>query len=164
MSKRLITLITISMMILVVFSAAQAQETPSGEPVFVLTEEQINEEFRIPNTATRTFSNVEVDVQEDGVHISFQMTTIKDGTTNTMGIIAVLIGLLHGDFSTFETNVMSSSGVITRYEQRQINALVLRAWRNYMGDVAEANGLSLFYERITWLTTSFSIDIGTSEN
>lgn len=166
MSKRLLTLITI-LILLAVFSVAQAQETASGESVFILTEEQINAEFSIPSTATRRISNLEVDVQEDGVHVSFDMTVTRDGTSNTLSIIAILIGLYQPEqqqviwsFSDLLVSQVRATGT----QRRELANLIGRTWRNYVSDVAEANGLSLNFVKITYATTSFSIDVGTSEN
>lgn len=142
MSKRLLALITVLLM-LTVSSVAYGQEPTTDEPIFVLTEEQINAEFTIPSTATRTVSNVEVDVQEDGIHISFALTTIRDGTSNTLSIIAILIGLVQQNGSAVElenvqiTSYLLEDGILVTAPsnvQREVNRLVGRAWRNYMRD------------------------------
>lgn len=134
MSKRLLTFITI-VPLLAVFSVAQAQDTPRGEPILVLTEKQINEEFSIPSTATRQISDLEVDVKEDGVYISFQMTVIRDGTSNTLGIIAILIGLVQADRTASGTETVFSSSIVNGPEHQQLNNLVLRAWNSYLNTV-----------------------------
>jgi hypothetical protein len=166
MSKRLLTIIT-AVLMLTVFSIGQAQEPPSGESVLILTEDQINAEFTIPSTATRMISNLQVDVQEDGVHISFDMTVTRDGTSNTLSIIAILIGLYQPEQQQMiwsSSDLLVSQVRATGTQRRELANLIGSAWRIYMGDVAEANGLSLNFTKITYLTTSFAIDIGTSEN
>ena len=165
MLKRLLTLITV--LLLVVFSVAQAQEAPSGESVLILTEEQINADFTIPSTATRRISNLEVDVQEDGVHVSFDLTTTRNGTTTTQGIIAILIGLYQPEQQQMMwsfSDLLVSQVTATGNQRRELSNLIGRAWRGYIADVAQENALSLNFVKITYATTSFSIDIGTSEN
>ncbi len=132
MSKRLLILITVVSM-LAVFSVAQAQQpTAPGEP-FVLTEAQINRDFTISSTATRQVSNLDVQVHEDGVYVSFQMTVTRDGTTNTLNIIAILIGLFDQPrVSSIELeNTLVSSFVAPPALQRDVTSLVLNSWRNY---------------------------------
>jgi hypothetical protein len=166
MSKRMLTFITI-VLILTVFSATQAQDAPAGESVLIVTEAQINADFRIPSTTTRRISNLEVDVQEDGIHIAFDLTATRNGTTTTQGIIAILIGLYQPEQQQMIwsfSDLLVSSVRATGTQRRELVNLVGRAWRNYIGDVAEANALSLNFVKITYATTSFSIDIGTSEN
>jgi hypothetical protein len=75
MSKRLF-IGFIVVLLLALTSVAYAQEAPT------LTEAQINAEFTIPSTASRTISNLKVEVHEDGVHVSFDMTVTHDGTSN----------------------------------------------------------------------------------
>jgi hypothetical protein len=143
MSRRLLTFFTI-LLLLAVSTAAYAQEPTTDEPIFVLTEEQINDEFTIPSTATRTISNVEVDVQSDGIHISFDMTAVRDGTSNTLSIIAILIGQVQENRSAFYDLLISSymledTTVATRIAapssvQRVVNRLVGPAWRDYVRD------------------------------
>jgi hypothetical protein len=111
------------------------------EPVFFLTEEQINAEFTIPSTTTRTISNLEVDVQEDGVHVSFQMTAISDGTSNTLIVGAVLSGLVPVRVSQVELeNTLVSNYIVPRRLQREVTNLVRRAWRNYIRSLATRSG------------------------
>jgi hypothetical protein len=111
------------------------------EPVFFLTEEQINAEFTIPSTTTRTISNLEVDVQEDGVHVSFQMTAISDGTSNTLIVGAVLSGLVPVRVSQVEVeNTLVSNYIVPRRLQREVTNLVRRAWRNYIRSLATRSG------------------------
>jgi hypothetical protein len=149
MSKRLLTLITVVMM-LVLFSVTQAQDVSSDEPIFVLTEDEINEEFSIPSTATRTVSNLDVDVQEDGVHISFELTTIKDGTSNTLNIIAVLIGMAQPRVSSLELeNILVSNFTVSPRQRQEVSSLITRAWRNYMRDATEDAASRMHLEDIS---------------
>ena len=137
MSKRMLTLFTL-VLTLVVFSVAQAQlPTVSDEPAFVLTEEQINAEFRIPNTASRRISNLEVDVQEDGLHVSFQMTVTRNGTTTTYNIIAILIGLFdQPHVSALELeNTLISNFIAPRSLRQEVTNVMLSSWNNYEEDV-----------------------------
>jgi hypothetical protein len=139
MSKRLLTLFTV-MSMLVLFSVAQAQEAPSGEPIFVLTEDQINAEFIIPSTDTRQISNLVADVQEDGVHLTFELTTISDGTSNTLSIIAVLIGLYRPEVSALELeNTMVSNFTASPRQRQAVSSLITRAWRNYAREAFAAS-------------------------
>ena len=134
MSKRLLTFFTA--LLLAVPTIVSGQELTPDEPVFFLTEEQINAEFTIPSTASRTISNLAVDVQEDGVHLSFQMTVPLSDTNTNCAIL-----LLHGDFASwFVGDAYDNEMGITRYEQRQINSAVLRAWRNYVRSFATRSG------------------------
>jgi hypothetical protein len=136
MSKRLRALF-ILVLLLTVFSIAQAQEAPSGDPIFVLTEEQINAEFNIPSTATRTVSNLEADVQEDGVHLSLDLTVTRNGTTTTHGISALLIGQAQENrrSSSFYDALISGYSVVAPPSiERDVIRLVGRAWRNYVRD------------------------------
>src|SRR5690606_23862689 len=135
MSKRLLTLFTI-VLLLGVFSVAQAQQpTSSVEPILVLTEAQINEGIRIPSTSSRRISNLEVDVQDDEIHMSFDMTTIKDGTSNTMNIIAFLIGLYQSEqersLLSFK-DLLVSSVIATGNQRSEHSTLIGLAWRNYV--------------------------------
>ena len=137
MSKRLFVLITIVSM-LVVFSVAQAQQpTTFDEPNFVLTAEQINDEFSIPSTTTRQISNLEVDAQEEGLHISFQMTVTRDGTTNTLNIIAILIGLSDRPrVSALELeNTLISNYVVPPSLRQEVMTLLLRSWNDYEASI-----------------------------
>lgn|GEM_PF-2640187 len=136
MSKRLLSLIT-TLLLLALFSVAQAQEEVSDEPQFVLTEEQIKSDFNIASTATREISDLEVDVKEDGLHVSFQMTVIQDGTSNTLSIIAVLIGLFDRPrVSALELeNTMISNYTAPAALQRQVTRLLVRSWNDYEAGV-----------------------------
>lgn len=126
MSKRLFTPIIV-VLLLMLSTVAYAQEAP------VLTEEQINKEFTIPGTATRTISSLEVDVQQDGVHMSFDMTVTRDGTSNTLSIIAILIGLRVNQVEL--ENTMISNFQATRSQRNEVTGLVERAWQNYVASV-----------------------------
>src|SRR5215207_8281315 len=131
MSKRLLSL-TIMLLLLAVFSVAQAQE-----PGFVLTEEQIKADFSIASTATREISDLEVDVKEDGVHVSYQMTVIQGGTSNTLSIIAVLIGLFDQPrVSAIELeNTMISNYTVPVLLRREVTRQLVREWSNYEASV-----------------------------
>lgn len=139
MSKRLLSLITL-VLLLSVFSVTQAQEPVSGEPRFVLTEEQINADFSIRSTSTREISDLEVDVKEDGLHVSFQMTVIQDGTSNTLNIIAILIGLFDRPrVSAIELeNTMISNYTVPVLLQREATRLLVRSWNDYEAGVIAA--------------------------
>jgi hypothetical protein len=117
-------------MMLVLFAVsaiAYAQEAP----VLVLTEDQINAEFTLPSTATRTISDVEVDVQEDGVHISFELTAVHDGLSNTIFVGATLSGLVPVRVSQVELeDTLVSNYVAPRRLQREVTNLLGRSWRN----------------------------------
>src|SRR5215213_2741567 len=136
MSKRLLSLMTI-LLLLAVFSVTQAQETVSDEPRFVLTEEQINADFSIASTSTREISNLEVDVKEDGLHVSYQMTVIQDGTSNTLSIIAILIGLFDQPrVSAIELeNTMISNYTVPVLLRREVTRQLVREWKNYEASV-----------------------------
>jgi hypothetical protein len=139
MSKRLLSLMTI-LLLLAVFSVTQAQETVSGEPRFVLTEEQINADFNIASTSTREISDLQVDVKEDGLHVSYQMTFIQDGTSNTLSIIAILIGLFDQPrVSAIELeNTMVSNYNVPVLLRREVTRQLVREWNNYeAGVIAE---------------------------
>jgi hypothetical protein len=134
MSKRLILLLTL--LVMTVSTVAHAQDTTPLEPVFVLSEAQINDEFTIPDTATYTISNLVVDVRQDEIHISFDMTSIQDGTSNTMSIIAILIGLVQVDgqqYFSFKDVLVSQLSAPAR-ARREIARLVLPAWRSYLNN------------------------------
>ena len=136
MSKRLLSLMTI-LLLPAVFSVTQAQETVSDEPRFVLTEEQINTDFSIASTSTREISDLEVDVKEDGLHVSFQMTVIQDGTSNTLSIIAILIGLFDQPrVSAIELeNTMISNYTVPVLLRREVTRQLVREWNNYEASV-----------------------------
>jgi hypothetical protein len=120
------------------------------EPILVLSEEQINADFTIPSTAARQISNLKVDVQEDGVHISFD---VRDGSSNTLSIIAVLIGLVQPRVNqmSFYDLLISSYVTPPRDARREVASVVTRAWSNYVRGVAEENALSLSYAKIEYL-------------
>ena len=126
MSKRLFIPFIVGLLLALV-SVAYAQEAP------VLTQEQINQGFTIPNTASRSISNLNVEVHKDGVHVSFDMTTTRDGTSNTLSIIAVLIGLRVNQI-TLE-NTMVSNFQATRSQRREATGVVEQAWGDYMESV-----------------------------
>jgi hypothetical protein len=135
MSRRLLTFFTV--LLLAVPTVVNGQELMPDEPVFFLTEEQINAEFTIPSTANRTISNLEVDVQEDGVHISFAMTAISDGTSNTLIVSATLIELVPVRVSQLELeNTLVSSYSVPRSLEREITNLIGRSWRRYLRSIA----------------------------
>jgi hypothetical protein len=128
MSKQVLTLIIV-VLLLVLSSVASAQEAP----VLVLTEEQINDEFTIPSTATRSISGLAVDVHKEGVYISFDMTVTRDGTSNTLGIIAVLIGLRVDQLEL--ENTMVSSFQAAHRQRSEVTGLVEKAWETYVASV-----------------------------
>ncbi|MBK8024671.1 MAG: hypothetical protein IPK19_25415 [Chloroflexi bacterium] len=132
MSRRLLTFISL-LLLLAAFSVAQAQDTTSDGPRFVLTEEQINADFRIANTATRQISNLDVKVKEDGLHVSFQMTVTRDGTSNTLSIIAILIGLFDQPrVSAIELeNTLISNYIVPASLRREVTSLLTSSWRSY---------------------------------
>jgi len=135
MSKRLIILCTL-IGILALPIIAYAQE----DPIFVLTEDQINVEFAIPSTTTHTITNLEVDVEPDGVQIEFDMTTIQNGTTATHHIIAVLIGLAKPRVTQLEMeDPVNSSFTPTLSQRRAVANVVARAWSSYIVGVVEEN-------------------------
>jgi hypothetical protein len=156
MSKQLLSFCTILLM-LVLPIATYAQENP----VFVLTEEQINADFTIPSTTTRTISNLEVDVEEDGVQISFDMTVAQNGTTTTYNIIAILIGLVKPRVTQLELeNTMISSFTASPSQRREVAGVVARAWGDYMAGVVEENELgdaALNYTKVEALMESDGI-------
>jgi hypothetical protein len=128
MSKRLFVLIIVGVL-LVLSSVAYAQEAP----VRVITEAQITEAFTIPGTATRNISNLKVKVQADGVHLSFDMTVTRDGKSNTLNIIAILIGLQVNQLQVENPKV--SGWQATASQQREVAGLVEGAWETYVTGV-----------------------------
>jgi hypothetical protein len=126
MSKRLLIALIV-VLLLALTSVAYAQDTPT------LTQERINQEFTIPSTATRTISNFKVEVHEDGVHVSFDMTVTRDGTSNTLSIIAILIGLRVNQIDL--KNPIISNFQATRSQRLEATSLVERSWNNYMVSV-----------------------------
>jgi len=128
MSKRSFTLIVV-VLSLMLSTVAYAQDGP----VLVLTEEQINKEFTIPSTASRTISGLEVDVREEGVYVSFDLTVTRDGTSNTLSIIAVLIGLAVDQLEL--ENTMVSNFQPTRAQRAAVTVMVERAWKGYLTGV-----------------------------
>jgi hypothetical protein len=133
MSKPVFALF-ILLMLLAVSAVAQTQGTTSDEPFFILTEEQISREFSIPSSATRRISDLEVDVQENGVHLSFELTTTRNGTTTTTKIIAILIGLVQDTpQSSYTFDWVSITSVTAPGSlQRELETVVRRAWQNYV--------------------------------
>ena len=133
MFKRSLIILS-ALLILALCATAYAQE----EPNFVLTAEQINGEFSIPSTTTRQISNLEVDAQEDGLHVSFQMTVTRDGTTNTLNIIAILIGLYDQPrVSALELeNTLISNYVVPRSLRQEVTTLLVRSWNDYKASVS----------------------------
>lgn len=129
MSKRLFIPVIV-VLLLVITSVAHAQEAPIAT---VLTEEQINQAFTIPSTVTRTISNLKVEVHKDGVQVSFDMTVTRDGTSNTLSIIAVLIGLQAYQIQL--ENTMISNFQATRNQRLEVKGLVEQAWTQYMESV-----------------------------
>ncbi len=129
MSKRLFIPVIV-VLLFVLTSVAHAQEAPVAP---ALTEEQINQAFTIPSTATRTISNLKVEVHEDGVHVSFDMTVVRDGTSNTLNIIAILIALRVNQIQL--ENTMISNFQATRSQRLEVTGLVERAWNNYVESV-----------------------------
>ncbi|MCA0454580.1 MAG: hypothetical protein LCI00_11470 [Chloroflexi bacterium] len=123
MSKRLL-IAFIVMLLLALTSVASAQEAPS------LTEERINQEFTIASTAARTISNLNVKVHEDGVYVSFDMTVTHDGTSNTLNIIAILIGQRVQQIDLKNSKI--SNFQATRSQRLEATGLVERSWTNYM--------------------------------
>ncbi|MCC7207270.1 MAG: hypothetical protein IT323_08190 [Anaerolineae bacterium] len=152
MSRQLlaVSLIVIVTLVLAPAAAVNAQDGP----VYVLTEQQINADFSIPSTAARRISDLAVDVQPDGVHISFKMTTVKDGTSNTLSIIAILIGLFQPRVSSLDLeNTLISSFSASPALRREVSGMITRAWRDYMAQVAasaETQGLNL--TKVTYVT------------
>lgn len=131
MARRFFILTSV-LLLLAVFGVAQAQE-----PEFVLTEEQINADFTIASTTTREISDLEVDVKEDGVHVSFQMTITRDGTSNTLSIIAILIGLFDRPrVSAIELeNTLVSNFMVSPALRREVTRMVERSWNDYEANV-----------------------------
>jgi hypothetical protein len=127
MSKRLFVLM-ITGILLVFSTAAYAKESP----VHSITEKQINESFTIPSTATRTVSNLKVKVQAEGVRVSFDMTVKHNGTSNTFGIIAILIGLKANEVEI--ENKQVSDWQASDSQRREVAGLVEQAWGNYLTD------------------------------
>jgi hypothetical protein len=125
MSKRLFVLI-ITGLLLVLSTAAYAQESP----VRFVTEKQINEAFTISSTAARTIANLKVKVQPDGVRVSFDMTVKSDGTSNTLSIIAILIGLKADEVAV--ENKLVSGWQASDSQRREVAGLVEQAWGNYV--------------------------------
>ncbi len=139
MSKRLLSLVFI-VLLSAVFSVAQGQELVPDETRFVLSEEQINSGFRIANTSTREISDLDVDVKEDGLHVSFQMTVNRNGTSTTLNIIAILIGLFDQPrVSVIELeNTLISNYQVPASLQREVTRLLERSWNEYeAGVIAE---------------------------
>lgn len=139
MSKRLLSLI-FTFLLLAAFSVAQGQELLPDEPRFVLTEEQINSDFRIASTLTREISDLEVNVKEDGLHVSFQMTVNRNGTSTKLNIIAILIGLFDQPrVSAIELeNALISNYAVPASLQREVTRLLERSWNDYeAGVIAE---------------------------
>ena len=88
---------------------------------------------------TRQISNLVADVQEDGVHLTFELTIISDGTSNTLSIIAVLIGLYRPEVSALELeNTMVSNFTSSPRQRQAVTSLITRAWRNYARDAFAA--------------------------
>jgi hypothetical protein len=145
MSKRLFTLIIVGLL-LVLSTVAYAQE----KPVRSLTEKQINETFTISSTAARTISNLKVKVQADGVHVSFDMTVMSDGTSNTLSIIAILIGLKANQVEV--ENKLVSGWRASDNQRREVAGLVDQAWGNYVtgafGELPTGQGIIMSDGRI----------------
>lgn len=132
MSKRLTTVITI-LILLVGCSAAYMQGPPPGDLILTLTEARIDDEFYIPSTAFHTVSSFDVDVQPDGVHITLNATTLRDGTPKTLSLVAILVGRVQENRVVYTFDDLQ----ILRYDHRLSNAalheignLLITAWRS----------------------------------
>jgi hypothetical protein len=89
------------------------------------------------NSNVKAFAYLDVQVHEDGVYVSFQMTVTRDGTTNTINIIAILIGLFNQPrvSSINLENTMVSNWVVPPALQREVTNLVLDSWTHYEAGV-----------------------------
>jgi len=161
MSKQLFVLCTILLMLAFPI-AVNAQE----DPVFVLSEEQINAEFTLPSTAARTVANLAVDVEEDGVQVSFDMTVARNGSTSTYNIIAVLIGLSHVRIMEFKDAWLTEFSA-TPSQRREVARVVSQAWELYLRGVLEENlldGTDLTLDDIEALMESGGIHFYAADN
>ncbi len=71
------------------------------------------------------------------------------GTSNTMGIIAILIGLVQGDTHQIVVRDVIISGVdAPPRHQREIGQLTLRAWRGYERSALAAAGITTIGRRL----------------
>ena len=151
MSKRLL-IFTIVLLLLAVTGTAYGQEPTAGELIFTLTEAQINDEFTIPSTAFYSVSDVEVDVQPDGIHITLEVVDAHDGTSNTMGIIAILIGLVQDNrvsYSFYDILISSFDVRPSDATVRELGRLVRTAWQSYANNALRQSGIALNSIRLT---------------
>ncbi|MBI1257736.1 MAG: hypothetical protein GC204_09720 [Chloroflexi bacterium] len=130
MSKRVLSLISL-LLLLTMVGVTQAQDNGSASQLLA---DQLKTGFHIPSSATRQISNVSVDMKNDGVHVSFQMTVVRDGTSNTMNIIAILIGLVgKPQVSSFEMeNTLISSYSVGSGLRSEAMSLLLSSWNDFV--------------------------------
>lgn len=131
MSKR----IFVAAVVLVLAALPLAVSAQSASRTFTITEEQINESFRVTNPARVRVTNMVVDLQPEQVSISYTYTVRSprgSGTTNhsvnTVYVPNVSSGRLYWSVTSVTVNGQPASDDLVR----QINASIESSWRNYI--------------------------------
>jgi hypothetical protein len=126
----LLVLLVISILVLPLAVSAQAPTR-----TVTITEDEINDSFRVTNPARVRVSNVAVDLQTDQVSISYNYTVraprgaaTSTYSVNTIYTPTITDGRLYWSVSSVTVNGQAASDDLVR----QINASIETSWRNYI--------------------------------
>jgi hypothetical protein len=131
MSKRIFVVFVVLVMAIVPLTVS----AQSASRMFTITEEQINQSFRVTNPARVRVTNMDVDLQPRQVSISYTYTVRAprgSGTTshsvNSIYVPSVRNGRLYWSATSVTVNGQPASDDLIR----QINASIESSWRNYI--------------------------------
>lgn len=115
------------MVVALLASPASAQETFSR----TITEQEINDSYRVANPRRAALSNVFVDLQPNQVQITADHTTRRQGTITTTSTMQPYIE--DGRVYWTVTSIVAADGQqVSDALLTQINAVIETAWRNYI--------------------------------
>lgn len=142
MNRRLVSLIailaltTLALPMLAGAQEASAQEaTAEAARQLTLTEDQINQSFRVTNPARRGISDVAVDLQPDQVSVSYVVTrrAPQGRETTRYDVTTVIVPEIRNGRLYWSVSSVTIDGQPASDEfLEQINTSVESAWRNYV--------------------------------
>lgn len=127
-------IITLAFAIVAVFalpaSSAFAQENTGTTRTVTLTEQQINQSYRVTNPLRRSLSNVSVDTQVGQVVVSATVTFQRTEPAQTVTTLIPTVS--NGRVTWSATSAVVNDVELTEQQLQQLNNAIASSWRNFI--------------------------------
>jgi hypothetical protein len=134
-----------SLVLLVVVCATSLVVSMAQTATFVITEDTINESYRVTAPVRTSVSDVSVDLQSGQVVISATFTPRRTGVANAT-VSTLQPTIVDGEVVWQVISVTSNGQPASQEVINQVNTAIVNSWRVYFREQSEADLLTLFID------------------